>query len=281
MVDDSQLNPPPEGIERRPNATAPRLLMGGPVALVTATWRGRHNVIPVAWHMPLSSDPPLVGIGIEQSRYSADLIDHAQAFAVNLPTRQLIHHVQYLGSLSGEAVDKFEATQLETFGSQKINTPLIEGCAAWLECELQDAIEVGDHILFVGLVVAVQVDPEAFEQRWLTGDEGGGEFSHVLHFLGGNEYSTLTRVLEARMPAASDAPEAVLQDHANEDLELSREAQERRAERRDQLAREVERGNVVDISELDADTASDAAEEEEFPQIDLARGAILGGPNED
>ncbi len=280
MVDDALLNPPPEGVERRPNATASRLLMGGPVALVTATWRGRHNVIPVAWHMPLSSDPPLVGIGIEQSRYSADLIDHAQAFAINLPTRELLHHVHYLGTLTGEEVDKFEATQLDTFASQKINTPLIEGCAAWLECEVQDAIQLGDHILFVGLVVAVQVDPAAFEDRWLAGDEGGGEFSHVLHFLGGNEYSTLTRVLEARLPAASDAPEAVLQERIDEDLELSREAQERRAGRLDELKREVERGNVVDISELGDEVAADVPGDE-FPEVDLTSGALLGEPDED
>lgn len=251
--------------------------MGGPVALVTATWRGHHNVIPIAWHMPLSSDPPLVGIGIEQSRYSADLIDHAQAFALNLPTRRLLHHVHYLGSLSGEDVDKFEATQIETFGSQKINTPLIEGCAAWLECELQDAIQLGDHILFVGLVVAVQVDPQGFDDRWLVGDEGGGEFDHVLHFLGGNHYSTLTRLLEARAPAPADAPEAVLRERTEEDLELSREAQERRAERLEQLEREVQRGNVVDVSELGIEEEEDDA----FPEVDLSKGAILGGPEDD
>jgi flavin reductase (DIM6/NTAB) family NADH-FMN oxidoreductase RutF len=277
VADDALLNPPPEGVERRPNTVASRLLMGGPVALVTATWRGRHNVIPVAWHMPLSSDPPLIGIGIEQSRYSADLIDHAQAFALNLPTRQLLHHVHYLGSLSGEDVDKFEATQVETFASQKINTPLIEGCAAWVECEVQDAIQLGDHILFVGLVVAVQVDPQAFEDRWLVGDEGGGEFAHVLHFLGGNAYSTLTRALEARVPAPSDAPEAVLRERADEDLEISQEAQERRAERLEQLEREVERGNVVDISELGIEEAGDDA----FPDIDLTKGSLLGQPDED
>src|SRR5690606_21634134 len=114
------------------------------------------------WHMPLSTDPPLLGIAIEQSRHTAEMVSHAQAFALNIPKRPLLHHVQYLGAMSGEQIDKFEATQLETFAAVKVTAPLIAGCAAWIECEVVEVWPVGDHILFVGLPLAVQVDPESF-----------------------------------------------------------------------------------------------------------------------
>ena len=78
VTNESLLKPAPEAIERRPVSTAARVLMGGPVALVTSSWRGRHNVMPLAWHMPVSSDPALIAIAIEQSRYSVDVIDHSE-----------------------------------------------------------------------------------------------------------------------------------------------------------------------------------------------------------
>ena len=35
------------------------------------------------------------------------MISHAEEFALNFPGRPLLHHVQYLGSMSGADVDKF------------------------------------------------------------------------------------------------------------------------------------------------------------------------------
>ena len=90
------------------------LLMGGPVALVTTIWRGEPNVIPISWFTPLSSDPALVGIAIEQSRYSTDLLGHASEFALNIPTRSLASHVEYLGSLSGADLNKLGHLGVDT-----------------------------------------------------------------------------------------------------------------------------------------------------------------------
>ena len=236
----------PPGIERRPVTSASRVLLGGPVALVTAYDRGHANVLPIAWHTPLSANPPLVGIAIEQSRHSADVIGHSEQFAINIPARRLLHHVQYLGGLTGARVDKFEVTQLETFTATHVDAPLLTGCLAWVECEVRQVVPLGDHLLFVGLVVAVHVDPTAFDDRWLLQSPD----QRPLQFLGDHYYSVMDGVIEARMPGSSDAPERVLQDRMDEDLELTHEAQERRADAVGQLQREVDAGNVVDISQL-------------------------------
>lgn len=237
---------PPPDVERRPVTIAARLLQGGPVALVTTADRGAANVIPVAWHMPVSARPPLVAIAIEQSRHSAEMISHSEQFALNFPPRPLLHHVQYLASMSGKDIDKFEATQLETFVSTHISAPLIKDCVAWIECEVQEVLPFGDHFLYIGLVVAVHVDPAAFDERWLL----EAEDARPLHFLGANQYATLAGTLEARLPRSSEAPERVLAERVQEELELTREAQERRDERIEEALREVEAGNVVDLSQL-------------------------------
>lgn len=239
---------PPPHVERRPVTVAARLLQGGPVALVTTADRGVPNVLPVAWHMPVSARPPLVAIAIEQSRHSAEMISHSEQFALNFPTRALLHHVQYLASLSGKDIDKFEATQLETFVPAHLSAPLLQDCVAWIECEVQEVLPLGDHFLYVGLVVAVHVDPEAFDDQWLLASDE----ARPLHFLAGNRYSTLDGVLEARLPRASEAPERVLAERVQEELELTREARERRDELIDEVLRDVDAGKIVDLGRLTA-----------------------------
>lgn len=272
MTDDPLLQPPPDNLEDRPVSEASRLLMGGPTVLVTTTWRGKANVMPLAWHTPLSSKPPVIGIAVEQSRHSAEMISHAQEFALNFPKRPYLHHVQYLGALSGEHIDKIDAVQLATFAPTTITSPLIADCAAWIECQVVEAVPIGDHILFAGLVTAVHVDPRSYENgRWSLGEEE----HRPLHFVGGNIYSSLNQVLEARVPRDFEAPERILRQRIEEELELTREARERREEQMGLLEREIERGNVVDISALEMPVPPSANDGE--PPLDLSKGVILGG----
>lgn len=272
-ADDPLLHPAPEGVEARPVTTASRLLLGGPVALVTTSWRGAHNVMPLAWHMPVSGDPPLIAIAVEQSRHSVDMITHSEEFALNFPTRPLLHHVQYLGSLHGDRIDKFEATQLETFAPTHVSAPLLVHCAGWIECEVKEVLPFGDHVLFIGLAVSVRVNAASFGDHWRVGSR---EEEQPLHFLGGHTYSTLRHALEARVPRDFEAPERVLRERMAEELELTQEARERREERLGELQREVERGNVVDASEFEPDGAIDSDD-----ALDLSKGVILGGSDGD
>lgn len=242
----AMLELPPLHVERRPVSVAARILESGPVALLTTSDRGTANVMPLVWHMPISSHPALVAVAIEQSRHTAEMVSHSEQFALNIPNRTLLHHVQYLGSMSGKNIDKFEATQLETFFAAHLTAPLIRDCIAWIECEVQHVLPFGDHFLYIGLVVAVHVDPTAFDEHWLLEDPD----ARPLHLLGANLYAALDTPLEARMPRGSDAPERVLAERVQEELELTHEAQERHAELVDEALRDLQAGNVVDLSAL-------------------------------
>jgi len=283
VADDPFQNITPEDTEARPTSEGGRLLLGGPVVLVTTTYRGVPNVMPLSWFMPVSSDPPLVAISVGEGRHTAEMIAHSQEFALNIPKRPYLHHVQYLGTLRGENVDKFEATQWETFVPTRITSPLLMNCAGWIECQVVETLPFGDHVLFLGEVVAVRVDPASYDEdrkRWRL--DGEHEDDRVLHFLGGNEYSALSRVYEARMPRDFEAPERILRERVAEELELNREGRERREERIEALRDEVRRGNVVDVDQIDpldlpADLRDKLAEGEE---LDLSRGFILGEPDD-
>jgi flavin reductase (DIM6/NTAB) family NADH-FMN oxidoreductase RutF len=178
---------------------ARRLLTAGPVLLVSSSYRGRHNVMPIAYAMPLSFVPPKIGIAVHPSRYSFDIIRKTDEFAISIPSRELLHHVQYLGTLSGADFDKLELTKLPHFRARKLDTVLLEGCVGWIECSLEDTIELGDHFLFVGRVVAVSVEDEAFNDHWLLREND----DKPLHYLGGNHYAITACV---PMPSSGGGP---------------------------------------------------------------------------
>jgi flavin reductase (DIM6/NTAB) family NADH-FMN oxidoreductase RutF len=205
---------------------ARRLLTGGPVLLVTSSYRGHHNVMPVAYAVTLSIVPPKLGIVVHPARHSFDIIRKTDEFAISIPTRDLLHHVQYLGSLSGADYDKLELTNLPHFRARKVDTVLLEGCVGWIECALEDTIEFGDHFLFVANVVAVSVDDEAFSDHWLLQSND----TKPLHYLGGNYYAILSGVLEARTPKQAEEYGKRLDEAVAEQFELTREAQEKRDE---------------------------------------------------
>jgi len=205
---------------------ARRLLTGGPVLLVSSSYRGRHNVMPVAYAMPLSLVPPVIGIAVHPSRHTFDVIKKRNEFAISIPGRELLHHIQYLGSLSGEDFDKLELTKLPTFRARKLDTVLVEGCVGWIECALKDTIDMGDHFLVIGDVVAVQADDDAFNDHWLLTDND----QKPLHYLGGNHYSMLSEVMDARIPKRAEEYGKRLDEAVEEQLELTRDADERRAE---------------------------------------------------
>jgi flavin reductase (DIM6/NTAB) family NADH-FMN oxidoreductase RutF len=179
---------------------ARRLLGGGPVALVTTAWRGNYNVMPAAFLTPLSFQPPLLGLAVHPSRHTHDMIKYSEEFALNFPTRELLHHCQYLGSVSGRDLNKLDLTKLPTFRARKVDAPLLEGCAGYVECGVDDAMTFGDHTLFIGKVVAVQVEKGAFDETWLAVDRD----LQPLHYLGKNLYGLINELLEARIPHFED-----------------------------------------------------------------------------
>jgi flavin reductase (DIM6/NTAB) family NADH-FMN oxidoreductase RutF len=216
---------------------ARRLLGGGPLVLVTTAWRGNENVMPAAFVTPVSFDPPLVALAVHPSRHTHDMIKYSEEFALNLPSRELLHHCQYLGSVTGREFNKLELTNLPKFRARRVEAPLLEGCVAYIECGVHDAYTAGDHTLFIGKVVAAQVEKEAFEETWLLTDPD----LKPLHYLGMNYYALLDERLAARVPkpeetAAGEQAGAAPGEAAQE---LS-DQREREAEESDQRRREAQ-----------------------------------------
>jgi flavin reductase (DIM6/NTAB) family NADH-FMN oxidoreductase RutF len=218
--------------------SALRLLNGGPVALVTTRWRDETNVMPAIWTTPLSHRPPLIGMAVHPGRFTHDMIRYAEQFALNFPARDLVNHTHYFGSVSGEDVGKLENSKLATFKASKVDAPLIENCIAWIECGLEDALRIGDHTLFVGRVLVVQADEEAFEETWKLDDV---EY-RPLHYLGGNKYTVLREAMEAELRTAEDGTIELGETEEEREQREEAEAKEREFREREGLDEEGAQG---------------------------------------
>jgi flavin reductase (DIM6/NTAB) family NADH-FMN oxidoreductase RutF len=207
---------------------ARRLLAGAPVVLVTTRWHGVANVMPVAWNMPLSHDPPLVGIAVHPSRHTYDMLRLSEEFALNVPSSRLMNHVQYLGTVSGRDVQKIELAKLPTFKAQRVEAPLLEGCLAYIECSVEEVLRLGDHHLFVGKVLAAQAEREAFEEAWLLEDAD----YKPLHYLGGELYAILGERRQAQLRTSEEG--SVELEETTEERERREEEEARRREQQEQ-----------------------------------------------
>lgn len=179
----------------RETRDALRMLISGPVSLLTTTYRDQPNVMTAGWLMPLSFDPVLIGVAIHPARLSHEFVTKSEVFALNVPNMDLIAAVHACGLTSGREGDKWTAAKLTPMEAIEIEAPLISECVAHIECGLLDRRMWGDHDLFVGRVLQVQADDEAFAGFWnIEADPG-----RILHHLGADRYAGLGRPY--RVPA--------------------------------------------------------------------------------
>lgn len=130
------------------------------VAVVTVKVDDKLNAMTAAWTIPVSHRPALVVVHIAPQRYTHDLVMKAKEFGLSVLADDQMDVSQHAGTSSGRNTDKFASGTLRPKPSKVISAPVLEGCAATMECKLEKAIAMGDHTIFVGRVVAMERSPE-------------------------------------------------------------------------------------------------------------------------
>ncbi len=163
-----------------------RLINYGPVVLITSGTEEKANVSTIAWCMPMSANPVLVGIAVSKKHYTTQLIKEYKEFAVNVPSAEIKDKVVAAGKVHGHEIDKISKVGFTKEKASKIKTPLIKECFANLECSVKDIIEVGDHFLFVGEIASAQAEEGSFPDNIVDTSK-----IKTLQHLGGNNFASL------------------------------------------------------------------------------------------
>lgn len=121
-----------------------------PIVLITSNHGGVANVMTAAWSAPTSFEPPLINISIGITRFTHDLILKSGEFAINILADDQMELAVFCGNVSGRETNKFEEQNISIRNAKLIDVPLINDCAANIECKVREKFQTGDHTVFAG-----------------------------------------------------------------------------------------------------------------------------------
>jgi flavin reductase (DIM6/NTAB) family NADH-FMN oxidoreductase RutF len=112
----------------------------------------RRNAMTLNWATQLSFEPKLVGIGVEGSAFTHELISQGRVFSLCTIARDDRAIVRKFT----KPVDvDLEARTLNGFGFRDgaSGAPILDMAVAYLDCEVRQQVPCGQHTLFLGEVV--------------------------------------------------------------------------------------------------------------------------------
>jgi flavin reductase len=104
----------------------------------------------------VSLDPPLILVCVINPSEGAEHITHNGVFAVNILSVEQEPLSRYFASRDRpKGRDAFAAVPHRFAAS---GAPILEGSAAFLDCRLHATHEAGDHLIFIGEVLELEVN---------------------------------------------------------------------------------------------------------------------------
>lgn len=136
------------------------------VTIVTA----QHDGVPVGMTVgsftSVSLDPPLVAFFPKTTSSTFPSIRQAGSFCVNV-----------LASDQGAACSSFVQSGHDRFAdvawrAAPSGSPILDGVVAWIDCDVESIVELGDHLMAVGHVRALDVASESSPLLFFRGGYG-------------------------------------------------------------------------------------------------------------
>jgi flavin reductase (DIM6/NTAB) family NADH-FMN oxidoreductase RutF len=113
----------------------------------------RRNGMTMNWVTQVSFDPKLLGVGIESEALTHELVSESGVFVLNTVSREDRSIVRKFT----KPVEVDEAAHTLNgfpFHDGVTGAPVLDQAPAFIECEVRQSVDVGDHTLFIGEVVA-------------------------------------------------------------------------------------------------------------------------------
>ena len=134
--------------------TALRMIPYGIYVLTTTTDDGEAGAATVNWVTQTAFKPPLVAIGVKTDSATYDVIKKSGHFALNM-----LGKGQQAMAFAFFRPAELDGNKLsgEPFVKGETGAPILENAQAAVECKLVEIVELGDHHIVVGEVIAAVV----------------------------------------------------------------------------------------------------------------------------
>lgn len=134
------------------------------VVVVAASGPDGPVAMAIGSFVSVSLDPLLVGFFPAKSSSSWPIIDEVGQFCVNVLADDQVSVSRTFAARGG---DKFADIDWRPAPS---GSPILDGCVAWIDCELAGDRDAGDHLLVLGTVTAMELGRDAHALVFHRGD---------------------------------------------------------------------------------------------------------------
>lgn len=110
-----------------------------------------------SWFQQVSFDPPLIAVAIKKGRWIGNEIEKAKKFALNLLHTGQKNMLAHFGKGFEPEQDPFVGITLDPAHNR---IPILKEALCFLECELYQSYEAGDHQLYLGKVIQAGIEEE-------------------------------------------------------------------------------------------------------------------------
>ncbi|MBW6441051.1 flavin reductase family protein [Patescibacteria group bacterium] len=167
-----------------------RLIYHNPVSLITSNYHDKKNVFTVSWLCAVSKNPQLAMISVDKRRASFPLIKESGKYVINIPNLKMLKDVIYCGSVSAKDKDKFQERNFK-FSVSENSGIILDDAIAFVECEVVNEFDVGDHVLFVGKIINAGAEEDVFTNgKWNMDNKD----AQTLSFLGEGNYIITSKI---------------------------------------------------------------------------------------
>lgn len=129
------------------------------ITVITTSGVEGHYGMTASSFTSVSLDPPLVLVCVISGTLGAETISQNGVFAVNILSADQEALSGYFASRDRpRGPEAFDGIQHHESVS---GSPILDGIAGHLDCRVVQCHEAGDHLVFIGEVLAVDFEPEA------------------------------------------------------------------------------------------------------------------------
>lgn len=136
------------------------LQFGNASTFITAAHQNRRTVSTNSTVMMLPTRPLRVAVGLLHENFTHELIQASREFIVHLAGPGQQRALVQCGTMTGQAMDKFDLCRFQVEPAIGVGAPLIGGCPVAVECRLEQTVEFDQANLLVGEIVNLLVDQE-------------------------------------------------------------------------------------------------------------------------
>ena len=139
-------------------------LMSGVTIITTVGRQGRPVGMTCSAVCSLSADPPLLLACIGTPSATLDAIQASGRFVVNVLDAESNDISHWFAS---RTPDKFSKVSWQF--SELTGMPILDATVARAECAVYKTLDVGDHMIVIGLIVGGEAEPDSFPLGYWRG----------------------------------------------------------------------------------------------------------------